>query len=156
MILSSFSQLFIDDNRQPLRQWLSQLKIFIIFTLEIALANILRDVLVLLEVADVHQCNKVDIPYLLFLCAFFVTSFQSFSIVAFSSGINVAWDERSFVCASRFPEARVSERQISRVFWSTRNSRFPKFADQNHIRSSYLFLPKFTLENISYSPDFGG
>ena len=35
-------------------------------TLEIALANILRDVLVLLDVADVHQCNKVDFPYLLF------------------------------------------------------------------------------------------
>ena len=38
-------------------------------TLEIALVNILRDVLVLLDVADVHQCNKVDFPYLLF-CVF--------------------------------------------------------------------------------------
>ena len=41
-----------------------------IATLEIALANISRDVVVLLDVADVHQCNKVDFPYLLFLCAF--------------------------------------------------------------------------------------
>ena len=39
-------------------------------------------------------------------------------------------------------------------FWTMRNSRFPKFADQNHIRSSYFFLPKFTLESISYSPVF--
>ena len=63
----------------------------IISTLEIALANIPRNVLVLLNVADVHQCGKkVDIPYLLFLCAFFMASFHSFSIVAFASGINVA------------------------------------------------------------------
>ena len=34
--------------------------------LEIALANILRDVLVLLDVADVHQCSKVDFPYFCF------------------------------------------------------------------------------------------
>ena len=88
----------------------------IISALEIALANTLRDVFVLLNVADVHQCNKVDFPFLLFLCAFFMTSFHSFSIVAFASGLNIAWDERSFVCTSRFPEACVSERQISRVF----------------------------------------
>ena len=35
-------------------------------TLEIVLANIPLDVLVLLDVADVHQCSKVDFPYLLF------------------------------------------------------------------------------------------
>ena len=125
-------------------------------TLEISLANILRDVLVLLDVADVHQCNKVDFPYLLFLYDFFMTSFHSSSNVAFSSGINIAWNERSAVCASRFPEACVSERQISRVFWTIRNSLFPKFAEQNNIRSSYFFLPRFTLESISYSPDFLG
>ena len=85
-------------------------------TLEIALANILRDVLVLLDVADVHQCNKVDFPCVLFLCAFFMTSFHSFSIPAFASGINIVWVERSFIHTSRFPEACVSERQISRVF----------------------------------------
>ena len=28
----------------------------------------LRDALVLYDVADVHQCNKVDFPYLLFMC----------------------------------------------------------------------------------------
>ena len=122
--------------------------------LVIVLANILRDVLVLLDVADVHQCNKVDFPFLLFLCAFFLTSFHSFSIVAFASGTNIAWDERCFVCASRFPEACVSERQISKVFCPTRNSRFPMYGDQNHIRSSYFFLPRFSLESRFYSPDF--
>ena len=55
-------------------------------TLEIALANILQDVLVLLDVADVHQCNKVDFPYLFVFFAFSMTSFQSFCIVAFSCG----------------------------------------------------------------------
>ena len=50
-------------------------------TLEIVLVNILRDVLVLFDVADIHQCSKVDFPCLLFLCAFFMTSFHSFSIV---------------------------------------------------------------------------
>ena len=123
-------------------------------TLEIALANNGRDVLVLLEVADVHQCNKVDFPYLLCMCAFFMTSFHSFSIVAFASGINIAWVERSFVCASWFPEACLSEREISRIFWTIRNSRFPMFADHNDIRSSYFFLTKFPLESILYSPDF--
>ena len=64
-----------------------------ISTLETFLWNILQDVLVLLEEADVHQCNKVDFPYLLFLCAFFMTSFHSFSIVAIASGTNIAWSE---------------------------------------------------------------
>ena len=55
-------------------------------TLDIALANIFPDVLVLLNVADVHQCNKVDFPYLLCLCAFFLTSFHSFSIAGLDFG----------------------------------------------------------------------
>ena len=38
----------------------------LMFTLEIVSANILRDVPVLLNVADVYQCNKVNFPYLLF------------------------------------------------------------------------------------------
>ena len=116
-------------------------------TREIAPANILRDVLVLLNVADVHQCNKVDFLTFLLFCAFFMTSFHS----AFSSRINIAWSERSFIHTSRFPEACVSERQISRVFWTTRNSRFPKFADQNNIRSSYFFLPDSHLR-VSCAP----
>ena len=102
-----------------------------------------------------EEFSTLDFPHLLFLCDFFMTSFHSFSIIAFSSGITVAWDER-FNHTSRFPEACVSERQISRVFWTIRDSRFPKFGNQNHIRSPYFFLPKFTHESISYFPDFKG
>ena len=87
-------------------------------------------------------------PPFVFLCAFFMTSFHSFSTVASASGINIAWNERSFAYTSRFPEACVSERQISRVFWTIRNSRFPKFAEQNNTRSSYFFLPRFSWEYL--------
>ena len=59
-------------------------------TLEIALANIHRDVLGLLDVADVHQCNKVDFPCLYILCAILKTTLHSFFTVAFASGINIA------------------------------------------------------------------
>ena len=90
----------------------------------------------------------------LFLCAFFVTSFHSFSIVAVAFEINIAWAERSFVYASRFPEACVSERQTPESSKSYVTLDVPKFADQNNIRSSCPFLPKFTLESMSYSPDF--
>ena len=89
------------------------IKLFIISTLEVALANSLRDVLVLMSTLEIKlanivrdvlvlfecgrcQCNKLDFPYLLFLCAFFMTSFHSFSIVAFATGLSIAWDERSF------------------------------------------------------------
>ena len=123
---------------------------------------------------DVHQCDKVDFPYLLFffLSAFFTIFFHSFSIVAFASGINIAWGERSFIHTFRFPEASVSERQVSRIVWTIRNSRFhnihvlfvctlphwcvhPRFAEQNNIWSLYFFLPKFSLE-ISRTPQVWG
>ena len=104
MILNSFSQLFIDDtpsitslkkcpnfnflpsfllHRSSLevRVQLFHLGLIIstldiglanilwdvlvlMSTLDIAPANILRDALVLLNVADVHQCNKVDLTRL--------------------------------------------------------------------------------------------
>ena len=99
------------------------------------------------------QQSWLSLPFV-FVCLFYdLLSFLFHCRFAFE--INIALDERSFVCASRFPRACVSERQISRVFWTLRNSRFPKFADQNHIRSN-TFRPKFTLESISYSPDFKG
>ena len=87
--LNSLSQLFIGDNPSTTSLMIVPIYIFIISNLENALANILRDVLVLLDVADVHQCNKVDFPYLLFLCAFFMTSFDSFSIVVLH--LNSTW-----------------------------------------------------------------
>ena len=125
-------------------------------TLEIVLANIHWDVLVLLNVADVHQCSKVDFPCLLLWCAFFMTSFHSFFHCCLCIWNEHCWRERSFVHASRFPEVCVSERHISRVFWTISNSRFLKFTEQNNIQSSYSFLPRFTLESISCSPDFQG
>ena len=63
----------------------------------IVLANIPRDVLALLELADVHQWNKVDLPFV--LCAFLVTSFHSSSTAAFASGVSIASGERSFARA---------------------------------------------------------
>ena len=168
MIKNSFSHLFIGVNRQPFCEWLYQfwllcssscfidhlLKfvhssfIWAIYTLEIALANIL----------GMHlyfwmwrmSTNATKWTYLAFcFCAFFMTSFDSFFTIAFASGINIAWSKRSYVHSSRFPEACVSERQISRVFWTIHNSRFPKFAEQDNSRSS-------SLESVSYSPDFQG
>ena len=193
MILSSLSQLFIGDNRQPLRQWLSQLKISALVpassifsgsscaalssgfdnfhTWDCSCEHSPGRTRTLVHTWDCFrehspgctrtlgcggypsmQQSELSSPFVLW--AFFMTSFHSFSSVAFASGINIAWKERSFVCASRFPEACVSERQISRVFRTIRNSRFPKFAEQNNIRSSYFLIPRFSFESILYSPDF--
>ena len=126
------------------------INIFIISTLEIALANILRDVLVLLDVADVHQCSKVDFPYLLFLCAFFVSSFRSFSIVAFSSGINIGMEDLLFVRLGFQRHASLRDRspESSGPYGTLDSS---KFAEHNDIRGSHFFLHRFTLDNILYS-----
>ena len=75
----------------------------------IALANIHRDVFALLDVADVRHCRQRGLSFF-FWCLLHDAPFLSFSIVACASGINSAWCERSFVCASRFHEACVSER----------------------------------------------
>ena len=89
--------------------------IWVISTLEIALANIHPDVLVLLDVADVHQCSKADFPFCCFVCLFH--DFFTFLFhCCLASRINIAWGGRSFVHASRFPEASVSERQFFSVF----------------------------------------
>ena len=92
----------------------------IISSLDITHSNILRDVHTP-ELADVHQCSKVDFPC---CCAFFINSFHSLSTVAFASGMNIAWGERSSCTYSRFPEASVSERQISRIVRTILDSRF--------------------------------
>ena len=97
----------------------------IISHVNIVLSNSPREFTQTSELMDVHQCDKVDFPYLLFfLSAFFTIFFHSFSIVAFASGINIAWSERSFIHTFRFPEASVSERQVSSIVWTIRNSRF--------------------------------
>ena len=84
-------------------------------------------------------------------CFFFVTSFHSFSLVACSSGINIAWDEWPFVYASRFPEACVSHRQVSRAFWQIRNSRSSLNKTTCGVRTPFF---QGSHLRISHSPDF--
>ena len=81
--------------------------------LETVLANIHRDVLVLLDVADVHQCSKVDVPC---CCVCLFNDLVSFLVHC----CLCSWNQQCLGCkifctCSRFPEACVSERQISRI-----------------------------------------
>ena len=148
MILNSLSQLFIDDDHQPFRRWLSQFKFSALIPASsifsgsscTALSSGLDNFHTwdcscdyspgctrTFECGERQSMQHCGLPLPLgFFCAFFMTSFHSFSIVAFASGIHIAWVEISFICASRFPEACVTERQISRIFWTLRNSRFLK------------------------------
>ena len=110
--------------------------------------------------------QQSGLSLLLFCVHLKKTSFHSFSTAAFASGINIAWCERSFIHTARFPEACVSERQISRIVRTISDSvsQFfvfcapahscvhSRFAEQINIRSSNFFLPRITLESISYSP----
>ena len=80
------------------------------------LSNTSQECTCTFELTDVHQCIKVDFPCCCFMCLI-TTSFHSFSTAAFASGINIARSGRSF--------AHTLERQISRIVWTIRNSRFP-------------------------------
>ena len=81
-------------------------------TLEIVLLTFTRMYSCFLDVADVHQSSKVD----------FVLMCLLYDLLSFIFHCRIfIWNqhclgERPFVCASRFPEACVSERQTSRVF----------------------------------------
>ena len=115
--------------------------IFNMATLEAALANNHQDLLVLTSPLEIALANilvmysyywmwrmsnkwcKMDFPYRFLLCLLY-DLLAIVPLSPFSSGFNIAWDERSFVCTSRLPEASVSERQISRVFWTIRNSKY--------------------------------
>ena len=161
MILNSFSHLFIDDNRRPLRQWLSWLKMSaLIPTSSIFSGSSCTPLSSGLDKFNTWDCScehaqGCSRPFGCGWCpsmqqsgpslpsVFCVPFFHSFSIVAFASGINIAWDEKSCVHTSRFGCPKHAS-----------NSRFPKFADQNISRNSYFILPKFTLESVLYSPDF--
>ena len=75
------------------------------------------------ELADVHQCDKVDFP-----CCCFVSFFKNLVSFLFHCCLCV-WNQHClewmiFCTYSRFPEASVSERQISRIVWTIRDSRF--------------------------------
>ena len=91
----------------------------------IALSNSPREWTNVSELIDVHQCNKVGLSLLLF-CVLPLYDFLSFLIhccLCFWNQHCLGWE--IFCTYSRFPEACVSERQISRIVWTIRNSRFP-------------------------------
>ena len=55
----------------------------------VVLSNSPRECTCTFELADVHQCNKVDFPCCCFVCRC-MTSFHSLSTAAFASGINIS------------------------------------------------------------------
>ena len=114
-------------------------------TLEIALANIHWDVLVLLNVADVHRCSKSGLSLTFCFCV--PPLWPPF--IPFPLSLCI-WNQhclgwKIFCLCFSVSRACVSERQ------TIRNSRFPKFADQNHIRSSYSFVQIHTWEYLVLS-----
>ena len=134
------------------------------------LSNTSRECTCTCELTDVHQCIKVDFPCCCFVWLS-ITSFHSFSNAAFASGINIAWGERSFAHSFGFPrQSSLKDRSpaLSEPFVTLgfpisifclcvhlpHLCVHPRFAEQNNIRSLYFFLPKFSLESISYSPSF--
>ena len=94
----------------------SNTKLFLTWGKNMVLSNTSQECTCTFELTDVHQCIKVDFSCCCFMCLI-TTSFHSFSTAAFASGINIARSGRSF--------AHTLERQISRIVWTIRNSRFP-------------------------------
>ena len=100
------------------------------------------------ELADLHQCNKVDFHFCCFVCLF-LTSFHSFSTATFASGINIARGERSFAHTLGFPrQASLRDRspELSEPFCTFHLCIHPHYlcvhlrlAEQNNIRSLYFF-----------------
>ena len=74
---------------------------------------------------QVHQCSKVDFYFCCFVCLFrdLLSFLVRCCLLHLESTLPGVKD--LFTC-SRFPEACVSERQTSRIFWTVRNSRFPE------------------------------
>ena len=123
-------------------------------TLAIVLANILRDALVLFDVADVHQCNKVDFPYLLFCVPSLWPPFIPFPLSPLHLESTLLGMKDLLFVLLGFPRhASLRDRSPeSSEPYITLD--FSKFAEQNNIQSSYFFLPRFSLESLLYSPDF--
>ena len=113
--------------------------------------------------------QQSGLSLLLFFACFFTTSFHSFSTATFASGINIAWSERSFTHTLGFPrqasrrdrcpelsEPYVTLGSLIRTYYYCVHSFYlcvhPRLVEQNNIPSLYFFLPRFTLESISYSP----
>ena len=118
--------------------------IFIFSTLGVALANIFRDALVLCDVADVHQCNKAEFPYI--CCCGPSSPFHLESTL-------LGMKDLLFMLLGFPRHASLTHRspESSEPYVTLDSS---KFAEQDNIGSSYFFLPKFSLESFSYSPDF--
>ena len=108
------------------------------------------------ELADVHQCNKVDFPCC--CVCLFITPFHSFSAAAFASGINIAQGQRSFAHTLGFPR-QASPRDRSpelpepfvtlgsfvctpEIRWAEQHTEFALLSSQVHTWE-YLVLPGF-------------
>ena len=119
-------------------------------TLEIALANIFRDV----DVADAHQCSKVDFPYLLlFVCLLYdLLSFLFYCRLCIWNKHCWGWKIFcSYFSVSRSMRLWETDLQsllnhtslsIPEVRWSEQHSEFVLLSSQVHTRE-YLVLPGF-------------
>ena len=130
--------------------------VLIISTLEIALANIPRDVLVLWDGADVHQCNEVDISlFFVFYVPSLGPPFIPFPLSFLQLKSTLLGLKDLLFIVLGFPRHaslrdRSPESSEPYVTLDSRSSLI-RIAFGVH---SYFFLPRFTLESISYSPDF--
>ena len=124
-------------------------------TLEIALANTLRDVLVLLNVADVHQCSKSGLSLPSVFCVPSLwPPFIPFPLSPFHLELTLLDMKDLLFVLLGFPKHAVSERQISRVFWTIRNSRFLEVRwTEQHSEVHTSFFPSSHLR-VSRTPDF--
>ena len=173
MILNSFSQLFIGDNHQPLFSCLPQ------FFLKFPHMRLLLRTFCGTFLYYVHtgHCSfehsvgmysyfwmwRMSINAAKWTClifCFYVPSlwppFIPFPLSLFASGVNIAWDERSFIHTSRFPEACVSERppESSEPYVTLDSSKF-RWTEPH---SEFILLP-FPSSHLRVSrtlPDFEG
>ena len=89
--------------------------------------------------------NAAKCTFLAFLlwCAFHKPSFQSFFTVAFPSGINIGWSEKSFVCASDLQSLlNHTKLSIPEVRWSEQHSEYVLVSFHVHTWE-YLVLTGF-------------
>ena len=112
-----------------------------------------RDVLVLLDVTDVHRCNKVDFPYLLFCVPSLFPPFIPFSLfpLHLESALHGMKDLLFMLLGFRRHASLRDRSPASSEPYVTLDSR----SSLNRTTfGTYSFLPRFPLESISYSPDF--
>ena len=161
---------FINGNKKSLLMYkIHQTpKIFLKWGIHIVLSNTHRSVHVFLNLQMSINATKWTFLVVVFACLF-TTSFHSFSTASFASGINIAWSERSFTHTLGFPrqasrrdrcpelsEPYVTLGSLICTYYYCVHPFYlcvhPRLVEQNNIPSLYFFLPRFTLESISYSP----